>query len=147
MSHLQINTDNTEFISSGVELPIPRENEDDASMEIYARFMRHLRHVPNNRGAIKVLSAIQFTADMIDYSDANVAKVLVDMGLRAPRLAFSADFLEFADQALMRSGWDVGGPNTALVELRQHWDRLGEEKFTALTRRYSILDEQIVTGG
>src|SRR5690606_29181979 len=54
---------------------------DGIETEIFARFMRHMRNVPNSRTEIKVLSSIQFTADMMDMSDALVAKILVDMGL------------------------------------------------------------------
>lgn len=144
-NHLNSATENN-FKQANIALPVPAEDASNDIMEIYARFMRHLRHVPNSRAAIKVLSAMQFTADMIDYSDANIAKVLVDMGLRAPRIAFPAEFLDYADQALMRSGWDVGGPNAALLELKNYWDRIGEDKFTAATRDYSILDEQVITG-
>ncbi len=118
-----------------------REGRED--MEVYARFMRHLRHVPSSRPEIKILSAIQFTADMLDLNDASVAKLLVDLGLRAPRVAFPADFLEFADQALLRSGWEVGSPNTALKDLQDHWDRIGEDKFAVLKRRYSLVDDRI----
>lgn len=128
-------------------LPLPPNtlsfDRDDAAvnMEIYARFMQHLRRVPNSRMEIKILSAIQFTADMMDYTDAQVAKVLVDLGLRAPRAAMPADFLSFADAALMRSRWDVGGPNEALLALKDHWDRTGEDKFAAFRGAYSLVNE------
>lgn len=89
--------------------------------EIYLRFMGHIRHVPVSRMEIKILSSIQFTADMTDNSDAYVANILVEMGLRAPRLAFPNAFLDHADRALMRRGWDIGAPSKALEDLRSHW--------------------------
>lgn len=126
------------------QLPLPPEDvRDNVNMEIYARFMGHLRHVPNSRMEIKILSAAQFTADMTNYTDAQIAKILVDLGLRAKRAAFPADFLEYADQALMRSGWDVGGPNEALLDLKAYWDRIGEDKFAGFKRGYSLLDETL----
>ncbi len=127
-----------------VILPLPPQIScagDD--MEIYGRFMRYLRHVPNSRMDIKILSAIQFTADMMNYSDAQVAKMLVDMGLRGPRMAFPADFLTYADAALMRSGWEVGGPTAGLMDLKSHWDRTGEDKFAAFRGDFPLLDERI----
>lgn len=127
-----------------IVLPSPPECCGVEEVALYARFMKHLRHVPNSRAAIKVLSAMQFTADMLEYSDAHVAKILVELGLRAPRLAFPADFLEFADNSLMRSPWDVGAPSEALQELKAHWDTTGEDKFAAFKRRYSLLDEAVV---
>ena len=115
-----------------VVLPLPPEKEgEDIEMEIYARFMRHLRLVPSSQSNIKVLSAIQFTADMIDLEDALVSKVLVDHGLRAPRKAFPTSYLEHIDQSLMRSGWHVGGPTMASLDLKNYWDKIGEDKFAA----------------
>lgn len=110
----------------------------DIELEIYARFMRHLRHVPNSREEIKILSSIQFTADMLDIADALVAKTLVDMGLRAPRKAFPASYLDHADAALLRTGWEVGGPSEALIDLKNHWDKIGEDRFAAFRKSYAL---------
>lgn len=128
-------------------LPLPPcDNvEKREEMAIYARFMRHLRHVPNSRMEIKILSAIQFTADMLDHSDAHVSKVLVDLGLRAPRLSFPADFLSFIDQSLMRGDWDIGGPSEDMKELRSFWDDIGEDKFGAFKSGYDLLEPFAVT--
>lgn len=114
---------------------------DGIETEIYARFMRHMRNVPNKQHAIKVLSSIQFSADMMDISDALVAKILVDMGLRAPRCAFPGSYLEHADSALMRSGWDVGHPGESLLALKKHWDHIGEDRFAAFRRQHSLPPE------
>lgn len=113
------------------ELPLPPEKTKTAEMEIYARFMRHLRHVPNSRMEIKILSAIQFTADMLDVGDELIAKTLVDLGLRAPRAAFPCAYLDYIDQSLMRTGWDVGGPARSSLLLKEHWDTIGEDSFAA----------------
>ncbi len=93
----------------------------DEHREIYLRFMGHIRHVPVSRAEIKILSSIQFTADMTDNSDAYISNVLIDMGLRAPRLAFPNAFLDYADKALLRRGWDIGAPSRALEELSDIW--------------------------
>lgn len=114
-----------------VILPLPSEAHGQDVLDILNRFMRHLRHVPSSRRDIQILSAIQFTADMLDYSDAHVSKILVDLGLRAPRMAFPADFLRYCDMALMRSGWEVGGPSPSLTALKAYWDEIGEDKFAA----------------
>ncbi len=130
---------NTENIT--IPMP-PQERGVDRleEMEIYARFMRHLRHVPSSRAEIKILSAIQFTADMLNDSDARVGKVLVDLGLRAPRMAFPAAFLDYADAALMRSPWDVGGPSKGLEALRDHWNETGEDKFAAFRKDFALME-------
>lgn len=130
----------TEIIKT--ELPLPPDAESRAEMEIYARFMRHLRHVPNSRMEIKILSAIQFTADMLDIGDALVSKTLVDLGLRAARAAFPASYLDYADQSLMRSGWEIGGPAASTLALQKHWNAIGEDCFAAFKRDNIILEPE-----
>ncbi len=129
-----------------IQLPMPPSKDDYVAMEVYARFMRHLRGVPNNRMEVKILSAIQFTANMMNYSDAQICKMLVDMGLRAGRMALPADYLDFADASLMRSGWDIGGPSKGLMALKSFWDDIGEDKFAAFRRQYSLLNETTMMG-
>ena len=130
--------------TDAVLLPVPPADTKDAmELEIYARFMRHVRLVPNSRMEIKILSAIQFTADMMDLNDAIVAKTLADMGLRAPRKAFPESYLEHVDRSLMRSGWDVGGPCGSSIEMKHHWDKTGEDRFAAFRREYSLVNELI----
>lgn len=127
--------------SEGIILPLPPEiNFEGDDMALYARFMRHLRNVPNSRAEIKVLSALQFTADIQGHSDAHVAKLMVDLGLRAPRMAFPTDFLRFADAALMRSGWEVGGPGAGLQGLKEYWDEIGEDRFAAFKGEYPLVE-------
>lgn len=128
-----------------VRLPLPPQDAARAKTEteIYTRFIRHLHHVPNSCLDIKVLSSIQFTADMMDLSDAMVAKTLADLGLRAPRRALPEGYLEFVDRSLLRSGWEVGGPAGSSLEMKQHWDRIGEDKFAAVRRRNALRDEKL----
>ncbi|MBI2234264.1 MAG: hypothetical protein HYU57_04610 [Micavibrio aeruginosavorus] len=117
-------------------------------MEIYARFMRHLRDVPNSRMEIKILSAIQFTADMLETPDALVAKTLVDLGLKAPRKAFPMSFLDFCDKALLRRDWDrhdgKGRPPSAVLMLKEHWDGIGEEKPSPFPVHYAVAGERLL---
>ena len=115
-----------------IVLPMPPAlgEEMKFEMEIYARFMRHLRHVPNSRADIKVLSSIQFTADIVDYGDALVAKILVDLGLRAPRNAFPITFLDFVDKSAARQNWNGGMPPASIMGLREYWERIGENRFS-----------------
>ncbi len=115
--------------------------------EIYLRFMKHIRHVPISRMEIKILSAIQFTADMTGSSDAHIAKELVDMGLRAPRMAFPIEFLDYADRTLMRCGWDVGAPNEALIALRDMWFSSRPQMQLASFRHvHGIIKEDVLEG-
>lgn len=137
---------NAVFGTERIVLPLPPQNGNDTrfEMDVYARFMRHLRQVPNSRMEIKILSAIQFTADMMDMSDALIAKTLADLGLKAPRRAFPVAFLDFADRAVMRASWDNGVPPPSIVTLREHWDRIGEDRFTEAQRaQFAVYNEGI----
>lgn len=138
-------TNQTTFIDEDhrVALPLPPENAEEAAaeMDVYARFMRHLRCVPNSRMEIKILSAIQFTADMMDYGDAVVARILVDLGLRAPRMAFPAAFLKHVDQSFLRSRGEVGGPSASMQDLKAHWRAIGESRFVHVTGEYSLVGD------
>lgn len=121
--------------TSGAEnrivLPLPPSmaHEDRFEMEVYARFMRHLRLVPGTRMDIKILSAIQFTADMMDHGDALVTKILVDLGLRAPRRALPVAYNDFVEKSIQRQAHGMGTPSAAIIALRDHWDAIGEEEF------------------
>lgn len=142
--------DNAVFSSSRTDntvLPLPPKNinENKFEMEIYARFMKHLRHVPSNRMDVKILSSVQFTADMMYLSDALVAKNLVDMGLRSRRKAFPISFLDFADKSVMRNSWDHGGgPAPSVMALKEYWDRIGENRFgNGLRTEYAVFNSNV----
>lgn len=144
----------TPHIKERVVLPLPPAIADLGAgqdtrfeMEVYARFMRHLRDVPNSRIEIKVLAAIQFTADMMDLADALVAKTLVDLGLRAPRKAFPVSFLDFCDKCILRRSWECGGVNAgpppAIALLKDHWDSTGEDRYGPLPVHYAVFNESV----
>lgn len=137
---------NTATNTDRVILPLPPLGDDTKlEMEVYARFMRHLRYVPNSRMEIKVLTAIQYVADMMDMQDCQVAKILVDLGLRGSRMALPAMYLEYADYALMRGKWDMEAANASLRELYEYWAKIGEDRFAAFKRTYPILSEECLT--
>lgn len=137
---------NDNLMNDKIILPIPEiHTTSKEEMEIYARFMRHLRYVPNSRMDVKVLSSIQYTADMMHLSDAEVTRTLIDMGLRAPRAALPDDYLEHIDQALMRDQWEVGSASASLRDLQSHWNKIGEDKFAGFSRYYPTLSEDMFT--
>lgn len=138
---IEIMKSNDNFAKANIELPLPPDDQDAPEMEIYARFMRHLRMVPNNQKDIKVLSAIQFTADILDISDALISKTLVGLGLRAPRSAFPAEYLNFVDKSMLRSGWLIGGRTESVAALKEFWDKIGEDKYAAYRRDVVALNE------
>ncbi len=128
-----------------IQLPLPPKSADaEFEMEVYARFMKHIRNVPNSRMVIKILSSIQFVADMMDCSDGHISKVLVDMGLRAPRFAFPAEFLDFCDKSLIRNIWDLGSPSEGIRCLREHWNNIGEkDKLAVSERKYGLIEDGV----
>lgn len=112
---------------------------------IHAAFMRALRAAPG-RMEIKILNAVQSCADATDNSDAYVSKILVDMGLRAPRLAFPGDFLDHIDSAVSRSRVHPNPLSASYVELIGHWQMIGDDRtsFTPVSQssweRHSFLE-------
>lgn len=145
---LKANDNNTATFSpyaeSGVLLPLPPlDKAEGMDLDIYARFMRHVRLVPNARLDIKILSAIQFTSDMLDMNDVIVTKSLADMGLRAPRAALPAAYLDHADRTLLRDGWDVGGPCASTRAMQTHWDEIGEDNPASATHDYAAFIEPL----
>ena len=107
---------------AAIVLPLPPEPEQRFEMDVYVRFMRHMRNAPTERQTLKILSSIQFVADMLNCSDAHIAKVLVDFGLRAPREAFPAAYLNFVGQAMRRTPLDIGGAKAAEYALTAFWE-------------------------
>ena len=105
-----------------VILPIPPlDVQSGFEMDVYVRFMRHLREVPTTRVEIKILQAIQFTATMMRENEAFIAKLLVDMGLRAPKRAFPQGFIYFVVvQAAASTAFDYDTLSPALA-MQQHW--------------------------
>lgn len=97
-------------------------------MDIYVRFMRHLRFSPHSREDIRILATIGFVADMIGAGDADVAGTLIDMGLRVPRTALPASYLMMVDQHLLRAD---AVPSLALTDLVVHWHRIAEARVPA----------------
>lgn len=132
----------TSFEGSNIMLPLPPLGAGmEFEMEVYVRFMRHLRQVPTTRQDIGILTAIQFAADMLDLPDEQIAKLLVDLGLRAPRMAFPESYLEFVDKISMREIHDCGYSNLALRDLRHHWQAIREDQFASFRRCYPTLVE------
>lgn len=133
-------------LKTSVTLPhLSLDHQHCEKREIYTHFMRHLRQVPISKMEMKVLSSIHFTADIMGCSDAHIAKELVEMGLRAPRIAFPIDFLDYADSAAMRCGWSVGAPSHAIMDLRGDWQGFHEQLALSPFRHvHSILREDVL---
>ena len=116
-----------------IHLPLPpcvdgNLDSQKFEMAVYARFMRHLRYSERACEAVKVLEAIRFVADLMDHSEAHIAKVLTDLGLRAPRAAYPAAYLDFADNAMACGAWQLGAADADLKALHDFWARNAEKK-------------------
>ena len=43
----------------------------------------------------------------------------------------------------MRTGFEVGGPCASSIEMKKHWDGIGEDKFASFKRDYALLTEPL----
>lgn len=111
-----------------VILPCLPESTGPVERDIYMAFIRALREGPSRRIELRVLTAIHRAADHSQNSDAYVSRVLVDMGLMAPRLAFPGDFLDHVDASVVRRRPLLSMP-AGYVALLQHWAAIGEDVY------------------
>lgn len=110
-----------------IHFPVFQASMNANDKEIVQIFMQSQRDVPHAREEAKILSAIYKTADLVGTSDAYIAKILVDFGLRAPRLAFPADFLDHIDNTMIRSeqaGFSL--LSKSYKKLINYWTAIGE---------------------
>lgn len=66
------------------------------------------------------------TAEFLSMGEDAVAKILVDLGLRAPQMAFPASFLRFCDQTLKRAAGEMTSSLQIVKALYRHWMAIGE---------------------
>jgi len=109
-------------------LPCLPEHAGATERNIYMSFIRSLRESTHRRMEVRILTAIHKAADQTDNSDAYVSRVLVDMGLMAPRIAFPGDFLDHVDATLLRDRPLKTVPSSYQA-LTRHWGALGEESW------------------
>lgn len=84
------------------QLPHKDMNLSRQDYEIIQIFLNCLQLTSQIRFEGKVLSSIYRTADITNNSDAYIAKILVENGLRASRRAFPDEFLRYIDKALLK---------------------------------------------
>jgi len=113
-------------------LPHLTDHTDEDRKQIYMAFIHALRTDPHRRMEVRVLCAIHAAADQTDNSDAYVTRVLVDLGLRSPRLALPGDFLDHADTHLLRAKPAPCPAPPSYVELAEHWRALGDDLYAFL---------------
>lgn len=112
-------------------LPCLPEHCGSLERDIYMSFIRAYREGPSRRMEVRILTAIHRAADLTDNSDAYVSRVLVDLGLMAPRLAFPADFLDHIDATLLRDR-PLISVATSYIALAQHWKAIGDESYAVI---------------
>ncbi len=95
-------------------------------MDVYVRFMRHLRVSHHARASVNILLAMEAVVASTDHDALSTAMILVDLGLRAPRAAFPAVFLDLVDGA---SGRDM---SPAILGLMQHWQIMDDPANTLI---------------
>ncbi|MBU6235671.1 MAG: hypothetical protein KGQ41_07480 [Alphaproteobacteria bacterium] len=107
-------------------LPCLPESAGPNERDIFMAFIKSFREGPNRRMEVRLLTAIHRAADATDNSDAYVSRVLVDMGLMAPRLAYPGDFLDHVDATLLRDR-PLRSVPPSYITLTQHWVAIGDE--------------------
>lgn len=119
---------NTSRRATRIILPCLPESAGKIEREIHLAFFKSFREGPHRRMETRILTAIHRAADVTDNSDAYVSRVLVDMGLMAPRLAYPGDFLDHVDATLLRDRPLRTVPPSYLA-LTAHWSAIGEEGY------------------
>lgn len=123
-----------------VTLPTFYTAMDQSDHEIIQLFHQNFAMSAQSRDEIKILSSIHKVADVTGQSDAFIAKILVDHGLRSLRLAFPQDFLDHLDQSYLRSEEGrfscLSGTYRNLIEF---WTTHGENPFAFIDRDYARL--------
>lgn len=118
-----------------VVLPYLPDGVGSTEHDIFVAFISALREGPKRRMEVRILTAIHRAADISDNSDAYVSRVLVDMGLLAPRLAFPGDFLDHVDATLVRKHPLGGKANASYYALVEHWVDIGDEVHTYVAHK------------
>lgn len=112
-------------------LPCLPEHCGSLERDIYMSFLRAYRDGTSRRMEVRILTAIHRAADLTDNSDAYVTRVLVDLGLMAPRLALPGDFLDHIDATLLRDR-PLGSVPASYLTLAQHWRDIGDDSYAAV---------------
>lgn len=114
-------------------------------MDIYVRFMRQVRMAICSSSGQKVYRAIQISALESHRDEADVAMILVDLGLRATREAFPAGFLMSVDTAVCRMGMWGEKPTRAILDLITCWrtEELPKGGFVAPVPPIGITEQKI----
>jgi hypothetical protein len=109
-------------------LPCLPESAGATEKQIYMGFIQALRAGAGRRMEVRILTAIHRAADLTGNSDAYVSRVLADMGLMAPRLAFPGDFLDHVDATFLRTR-PLRTIPPAYAALAHHWMTIGEDLY------------------
>lgn len=106
-------------------MPVP-PHASHPDHDYYQAFVHVMNRLPHTMAiGAKLRTAIENTAEFMRTSPAHVARLLVDYGLRAPRQAFPASFLDYVDatrtprHAVTRAVMD-----SDVVELKDFWQTL-----------------------
>lgn len=121
-----LNITDIDEIKGHVRYPLPPTafSQWADEMDIYVRFMRQVRTSAYTKAEHKIFSGIQVAGAATHRDDAHVAMMLIDLGLRAPRGAFPAEFLCRIDAAITRAGQVESALSTAVADLLEHWQRI-----------------------
>lgn len=106
--------------------------KDHSEREIVQIFLQRFRDIPFPRDEMRVMQAIEKTANLTGYSDGVIAKILVDSGLRSSRISFPQEFLSHIDLLYLKKGRRNLSRKLkqSYADLKDFWQRSEENKFS-----------------
>lgn len=103
-----------------IELPLFPIQKNNFEDEVISGFLQAVRQIefmrPHN-----VRQAIEIVADKTQNSAANIARILVEQGLKAPKEAFPISFLQHVLEKRHIPVWQKGAATPAQESLIRFW--------------------------
>ena len=108
-------------------IPYPNMDTDPFLLRCNGTFMTYFHNIKSDDPAFKTYCAIHFAAEELHNSAENIARMLVEIGLRAPIEAFPKSFTNYIEEKQDRERWDLNGLTTAQKELASLWQEPDEK--------------------
>lgn len=105
---------------------------DSFDKEVVQIFLQCFRNIQFPRDDMRVMQAIERTADLTGNSDGLISKILVDNGLRACRECFPQEFLSHIDLLCLKKGRRTLSQKLkkSHSDLKDFWRFNGDNKFS-----------------
>lgn len=108
-------------------IPYPKADTDPFLLRCNGVFMTYFHNIKSDDPAFKTYCAIHFAAEELHNSAENIARMLVEIGLRAPIEAFPKSFTTYIQEKQDKEKWDLNGLTTSQKELADIWQQPDEK--------------------